>query len=103
MKIQILSDLHLEHGGTIPPHVPEADVIVLAGDPAPYTEGLVERLRNHWWTAHDIVYVLVDHLGAADRCHRRLPGRPAAFPDGAVDDGHDVLHARNSPTLRVPG
>lgn len=61
MKIQILSDLHLEHGGTVPPHVPEADVIVLAGDLAPYTQGLVERLRDHWCTAQDIVYVLGNH------------------------------------------
>ena len=38
MKIQVLSDLHLEHGGYLPGHHPEADVIVLAGDLAPYTE-----------------------------------------------------------------
>lgn len=39
MKIQVLSDLHLEHGGLVPEHHPEADVIVLAGDLAPYTKG----------------------------------------------------------------
>ena len=61
MKIQILSDLHLEHGGFIPEHHPEADVIVLAGDLAPYTEGLVERLGEHWASAPHILYVLGNH------------------------------------------
>ena len=31
MNIQVLSDLHLEHGGCIPERQPEADVMVLAG------------------------------------------------------------------------
>ena len=61
MKIQVLSDLHLEHGGAVPPHVPEADVIVLAGDLAPYSEGLVERLRDRWAGAPHILYVLGNH------------------------------------------
>ena len=61
MKIQVLSDLHLEHGGAVPPHVPGADVIVLAGDLAPYCEGLVERLRDHWAAAPHILYVLGNH------------------------------------------
>ena len=46
MKIQVLSDLHLEHGGFVPEHHPAADVIVLAGDLAPYTEGLVDQLAG---------------------------------------------------------
>ena len=33
MKIQVLSDLHLEHGGFVPKHHPEAEVIVLGGRP----------------------------------------------------------------------
>ena len=37
MKIQVLSDLHLEDGGYLPEHHREAAVIVLAGDLAPYT------------------------------------------------------------------
>ena len=36
MKVQILSDLHLEHGGAVSAHQREADVIVLAGDLAPW-------------------------------------------------------------------
>ena len=38
MKVQILSDLHLEHGGALPEHHPEADVVVLAGDLVPYSD-----------------------------------------------------------------
>ena len=61
MKIQVLSDLHLEHGGNLPEHDPDADVIVLAGDLAPYTEGLVDRVQEHWSSAPHIFYVLGNH------------------------------------------
>ena len=61
MKIQILSDLHLEHGGAVPAHVPDAGVIVLAGDLCPYTEGLVAELAEYWRSAPHIVYVLGNH------------------------------------------
>ena len=61
MKIQILSDLHLEHGGVVPEHHPDADVIVLAGDLAPYTEGLIEQLAEHWSSTPHILYVLGNH------------------------------------------
>ena len=61
MKIQVLSDLHLEHGGYLPEHHPDADIIVLAGDLAPYTEGLVDRVRERWSTAPHILYVLGNH------------------------------------------
>ena len=61
MKIQVLSDLHIEHGGHVPAHHPEADVIVLAGDLAPYAEGLIESVAEHWATAPHIVYVLGNH------------------------------------------
>ena len=61
MKIQVLSDLHLEHGGRVPTHHPEADVIVLAGDLVPYTQGLVAKLSEFWASAPHIVYVLGNH------------------------------------------
>ena len=61
MKIQIISDLHLEHGGDVPAHHPEADVIVLAGDLAPYTEELVDQLAEDWSSAPHILYVLGNH------------------------------------------
>ena len=61
MKVQVLSDLHLEHGGIVPEHHLEADVIVLAGDLAPYTEGLMDQLAEHWASAPHILYVLGNH------------------------------------------
>ena len=61
MKLQVLSDLHLEHGGVVPEHHPDAEVIVLAGDLAPYAEGLVARIAEHWATAPHILYVLGNH------------------------------------------
>lgn len=43
MKVQILSDIHVEFGNRIPPPAPGADVVVLAGDLAPYrTEVLLD-------------------------------------------------------------
>ena len=61
MNIQILSDLHLEHGGSMPAHHPEAEVVVLAGDLAPYTKGLVAKLSEFWASAPHILYVLGNH------------------------------------------
>ena len=61
MKLQVLSDLHLEHGGQVPEHHRDADVIVLAGDLAPYTDGLVEHIAEHWSPAPNILYVLGNH------------------------------------------
>ena len=61
MKLQILSDLHLEHGGVLPEHQHEADVLVVAGDLVPYTKSLMELLADHWCTAPSIVYVLGNH------------------------------------------
>ena len=45
----------------MPAHRPEADVIVLAGDLAPHTEGLIDRLREHWSSTPHILYVLGNH------------------------------------------
>ena len=54
MKISVLSDVPLAHGGHVPEHHPEADVIGVAGDLAPYTEGLVDRLAEHWSSARSV-------------------------------------------------
>ena len=61
MKVQVLSDLHLEHGGLVPEHQLGADVVVLAGDLAPYTKGLVAKLSEFWAAAPHIIYVLGNH------------------------------------------
>ena len=60
MRIQIMSDLHLEFGGGIP-RVQDVDVAICAGDLAPYESGLIERLRDTWWNADEVIYVLGNH------------------------------------------
>ena len=90
MKIQILSDLHLDHGGTLPAHRPDADVIVLAGDLCPYTEGLIEMLARRWKSARHIVYVLGNHefYGTRiDRTRARIAKECAAAGIHLLDPG----------------
>ena len=90
MKIQVLSDLHLEHGGAVPAHHPEANVIVLAGDLAPYTQGLVAKLSEFWATAPHILYVLGNHefYGAEiDDARARLADECAAVGIHLLDPG----------------
>ena len=56
MKIQLLSDLHLERNlGFVPQPAPEAEVLVLAGDIGSYQRGsglpalagFLHRIRRH--------------------------------------------------------
>ena len=96
MKIQVLSDLHLEHGGYLPEHHPDADIIVLAGDLAPYTESLVVRVRERWSTAPHILYVLGNHefYGTEiEETRRRMATKCAAAGIHLLDPG----------TVRVDG
>lgn len=90
MKLQVLSDLHLEHGGPIPEHHPEADVVALAGDLAPYTKGLVAKLAEFWTTAPHILYVLGNHefYGTEiDDARARLADECAAVGIHLLDPG----------------
>ena len=57
MNTQIVSDLQLDRGAKIPLHDRKADVVVLAGDAAPYNAGIVRRLAHRWEGAPHIVYV----------------------------------------------
>lgn len=63
--IQVLSDLHLNHWRYEPPvHlVPDADVIVCAGDIGPDTRGLewLSRLRDRQAPRAQLIYVLGNH------------------------------------------
>lgn len=58
MRLQILSDLHLERGGG-PPPVADADVLVLAGDIGRGLDGL--QAAAGWWPERPIVYVAGNH------------------------------------------
>ncbi len=61
MRIQILSDLHLEYGGDIPPLAPGAEVVVLAGDLAPAKHRAVRLVAEIWKDAAHILYVPGNH------------------------------------------
>ena len=77
VKIQILSDLRLDRGGEIPARHLDADVIVLAGDVAPYDDGLAAELGRSWEGARHIVYVPgnVEFFGTEiDEARARLAG-----------------------------
>ena len=61
MRVQILSDLHIEYpGNTLPTVCPDADVVVFAGDLAPVrTNRIGEVMRT--WRYPDLLYVPGNH------------------------------------------
>ena len=61
MRIQVLSDLHLEYGGEIPPLAPGAEVVVLAGDLAPAKHRAIRFAAEVWAGAVHILYVPGNH------------------------------------------
>ena len=61
MKIQVLSDLHLEARNPIPPPAQEADLVVLAGDLAPHRPNVLEAVANAWRGVPRILYVPGNH------------------------------------------
>jgi len=62
MRIQILSDLHLEFpGNTLPPLATGAEVVICAGDLAPVHTGRVADIARRWAGADRILYVPGNH------------------------------------------
>ena len=61
MRVQIFSDLHLEFDPAIPALAPDADAVIVAGDLAPYTPGLLARVRDAWRHARHVLYVAGNH------------------------------------------
>ena len=61
MRIQLLSDLHLEYGGDIPPLAPGAEVVVLAGDLAPAGLRAIRIPAEIWRDAAHILFVPGNH------------------------------------------
>ena len=61
MKLQVLSDLHIEAHNDIPPLAPGADVVVLAGDLAPYHPPTLQAVAQRWRAASHIFYVPGNH------------------------------------------
>ena len=62
MRIQILSDLHIEfQGNTIPPFAPDAELVILAGDLAPVHTRRVGDIARRWASADRVLYVPGNH------------------------------------------
>lgn len=61
MKIQVVSDLHLEFHNPIPPLVEGVDVAVCAGDVGPVETGAVFYLAREWAEAKQMLYVPGNH------------------------------------------
>ena len=62
MRMQIVSDLHVEFAGNrIPPLAPDAELIVLAGDLAPAHTRRVREIARRWAGADQILYVPGNH------------------------------------------
>ena len=59
MNIQVLSDLHLEFGNDLPTLAPDADVVVLAGDIAPYRLAVLREIAAAWIAP--VLYVPGNH------------------------------------------
>ncbi len=60
MKVQILSDLHVEFGNRLPPPAQGADVIVLAGDIAPYRPDVL-KMVGETYSGRRVLYVPGNH------------------------------------------
>ena len=100
MRIQVVSDLHVEFHNVLPPVAEGADVLVCAGDLAPVGSGAVRYAAEAWAEARHVLYVPGNHefYGAdidhargqlAEECARH--GITLLDPDAIViDDVHFI-------------
>ena len=61
MRIQVLSDLHIEFNGDVPPVAGDVDVLVCAGDLHPWNAKIYDRIARAWSPAREIVFVPGNH------------------------------------------
>ncbi len=62
MRIQVLSDLHLERRyAGVPPLAPDVEAVVLAGDLAPAKKGFIGLAADVWGDAGHVLYVPGNH------------------------------------------
>ena len=61
MRIQVVSDLHLEFHNLLPPVAEDAAVLVCAGGLAPIGTGAVRYAAEEWAEADNILYVPRNH------------------------------------------
>ena len=76
IRIQVLSDLHLEYGGEIAPLAPEAEVVVLAGDLAPAKLRAIRLAAEIWQDAAHILHVPGNHEFDSNLIRRMPPRKP---------------------------
>ena len=87
MRVQILSDLHVEFSGNrIPPLSDDAELIILAGDLAPVHTRRVGDVARRWAGADKILYVPGNHefYGSEIDVARRELAQCFAPPFGLV-------------------
>ena len=89
MKIQVLSDLHVEFGNDIPPPAAGADVIVLAGDLAPYRPEVVKEVADAWAGCR-VLYVPGNH----EFYHGDIDAVRTAMAEGCASLGIELLDRR---------
>ena len=91
MKIQILSDLHVEAGNAIPPLAPGATVVALAGDLAPFRPHVLRAAAEAWQGAARILYVPGNH----EFYHGEIDAVRAAMADTCAEVGIELLDRRS--------
>ena len=86
LRLHVVSDLHVEFGNPIPDPVEDADLIVLAGDLAPYRPAVVRELVRAWGEKR-VLYVPGNHeFYGGDIDHVR-----AALARQCLEVGIDLL------------
>ena len=91
MKIQVLSDLHVEAGNPIPPRAPGAMVVALAGDLAPFRPHVLRAAAKAWEGAVRIFYVPGNH----EFYHGEIDAVRAALADTCAEVGIELLDRRS--------
>lgn len=86
LRLHVVSDLHVEFGNPIPDPVEGADLIVLAGDLAPYRPAVIQELVRAW-RGKRVLYVPGNHeFYGGDIDHVR-----AALARQCLEVGIDLL------------
>lgn len=91
MQLQVLSDLHVEARNSIPPRAAAADVVVLAGDLAPYQPRVLQAAAEAWRAAERILYVPGNH----EFYHGEIDAVRANLVTTCAELGIDLLDRRS--------
>ena len=97
MRLQVLSDLHIEAHNNIPPLAPGADVVVLAGDLAPVRPSILQAVAEQWQAARHILYVPGNH----EFYGGEIDAVRAALAAQCAEIGIELLDRRTLPIDRI--